>query len=120
MRQNRLFAFIPLPNIASYPSREYEFSFEELNKALIPYSDYDGFGIIHSHVIIKKYNSDFVPSREDKSFFAEFAKSNPDIAYLYFPIVSRTLEGELHITWYRRYPNGELAVVNVELVEDAN
>ena len=91
--------FVPIPN--EDPSqRNYVPSFEGINEILGSLGEDLCFcGIVHNHISSSTGYGANRPSKEDKAFFASFAKENKRFSMLCFPIVAWQKEG-LSIAWY--------------------
>ena len=111
IRENLIFDFIPLENIAGTRS-SYLFSFDALNEALASYEDFDGLGIVHTHCSSFDGSSLTRPSAEDEEFYANFAAENTAFEPLLFPIVAKGKDGKPQAHWYQ-YKDGMLKTIEV-------
>ena len=95
---NKVVRFIPLKNTSNVYS-SYEFSFDELNEKISEDDEFDGIGIIHSHVISRDGTCLDKPSKDDIEFYNNFMKANQGFKRYVFPIVFKNNKGKVDINW---------------------
>ena len=89
---------------------------DSLNEAndFFDQNDTEFSGVIHSHPVSKFGDGINLPSKNDKSFYANFIEANRQFKRLIVPIITLK-KGQKDIAWYI-YEKGELTELKIQII----